>query len=289
MSTFFVLSRATGGVQMAESPATDGVIIGFIGGGNMAEAIIKGLIAGGTSPETILVSEPFEPRRQQVGETYKVKTTADNAEVASCCKTIVMAIKPQVAASVCATLRERITGEHLVVSIMAGISSSALEGYFTNPPRVVRVMPNTPALVLCGAAAASAGSRATQDDLAAVEAIFSQVGKCYRVDEKLMDAVTGLSGSGPAYVLTFIEALADGGVKNGLPRETALNLALQTVLGTARLLAETGEHPGSLRDKVTSPGGTTIAGLHALEKGSFRAIVMNAVEAATARSKELGK
>jgi pyrroline-5-carboxylate reductase len=274
---------------MEGSSIINNVNIGFIGGGNMAEAIIKGLIAGGTSPEAILVSEPFEARRQQMAEKYNVKTTADNTDVAACCKTVLLAVKPQLAASICRALKGAVTGEHLLVSIMAGVSCSTLEGYFSDPPRVVRVMPNTPALVLCGAAAASAGSTATADDLATVETIFSLVGKCYIVDEKLMDAVTGLSGSGPAYVLTFIEALADGGVKNGLPRETALNLALQTVLGTAKLLAETGEHPGSLRDKVTSPGGTTIAGLHALEKGSFRATVMNAVEAATARSKELGK
>lgn len=289
MSTFFVSDRPAKGVEMAKSSVINGISIGFIGGGNMAEAIIKGLIAGGTSAEAILVSEPFEARRQQMAENYKVKTTADNADVAACCKTIILAIKPQLAASVCSTLKGIITGEHLLVSIMAGISCSTLEGHFAKPPRVVRVMPNTPALVLCGAAAATGGKSATTEDLAKVEAIFSLVGKCYIVDEKLMDAVTGLSGSGPAYVLTFIEALADGGVKNGLPRDTALNLALQTVLGTAKLLAETGEHPGSLRDKVTSPGGTTIAGLHALEKGSFRATVMNAVEAATARSKELGK
>lgn len=274
---------------MSEKSAVRGKIIGFIGGGNMAEAIIKGMISGGTAPEAILVAEPVSARQQQLVERYKVKTTADNNYLASACKTIILAVKPQQASSVCAALTDSITGEHLLISIMAGVSCSTLESYFTDTPRVVRVMPNTPALVLSGAAAAAPGRTATSEDMAVVETIFSQVGKCYLVDEKLMDAVTGLSGSGPAYVLTFIEALADGGVKNGLPRETALNLALQTVLGTAKLLAETGEHPGSLRDKVTSPGGTTIAGLHALEKGSFRATVMNAVEAAVQRSRELGQ
>lgn len=263
--------------------------VGFIGGGNMAEAIIKGMIKGGTAPDTILVAEPVEIRRRQLAEKYAIMTTAENVEVASTCKTIILAIKPQVAAAVCTALKNEISRDHLLISIMAGISSATLEGYFPEPPRVVRVMPNTPALVLAGAAAAAPGEKATSEDMTAVESIFSMIGKCYRIDEKLLDAVTGLSGSGPAYVLTFIEALADGGVKNGIPRDTALKLALQTVLGTARLLAETGEHPGSLRDKVTSPGGTTIAGLHALEKGSFRATVMNAVEAATARSKELGQ
>ena len=274
---------------MTESPPLSGAKTGFIGGGNMAEAIIKGMLAGGTAAETILVSEPLQARRQQLADNYHVPTTAENSDVARACKTVILAVKPQQAASVCSSLERDITGEHLLVSIMAGVSCSTLEGFFSTPPRVVRAMPNTPALVLSAATATAAGRNATAEDLAAVETIFSLVGKCYRVDEKLMDAVTGLSGSGPAYVLTFIEALADGGVKNGIPREVALNLALQTVLGTAKLLAETGEHLGSLRDKVTSPGGTTIAGLHALEKGSFRATVMNAVDAATVRSKELGK
>jgi pyrroline-5-carboxylate reductase len=278
-----------GGFAMSKKSALRRTIIGFIGGGNMAEAIIKGLIAGGAAPESILVAEPVEARRRQLAEQYAITTTADNRDVAAACRTIILAIKPQMAPAACTALKSELTEAHLLISIMAGISCATLEGYFTAPPRVVRVMPNTPALVLSGATTIAPGKTATSEDLAVVETIFSLVGNCYRVEEKLMDAVTGLSGSGPAYVLTFIEALADGGVKNGIPREVALNLALQTVLGTAKLLAETGEHPGSLRDKVTSPGGTTIAGLHALEKGSFRATVMNAVEAATARSKELGK
>ncbi|NVN98817.1 MAG: pyrroline-5-carboxylate reductase [Geobacteraceae bacterium] len=265
------------------------ITLGFIGGGNMAEAIIKGMIAGGTTAETILVSEPVEARRSFLEATYGVSTTGSNEEVVRSSETVILAIKPQQAATVCTPLKNELSEKHLLVSIMAGVSCAAIEGFFTNSPRVIRVMPNTPSLVLAGAAAAAAGSLATSEDMAKVEGIFSKVGCCYRIEEKLMDAVTALSGSGPAYVLTFIEALADGGVKNGLPRDTALNLALQTVLGTARLLAETGEHPGSLRDKVTSPGGTTIAGLHALEKGAFRATVMNAVDAAAARSKELGK
>lgn len=262
---------------------------GFIGGGNMAEAIIRGMIVGGVPSGSIVVAEPVAARRAYLADTFKIVVTADNTEVVASCATIFLAVKPQVAAAVCTALKGVITPGHLLVSIMAGINCKTLEGFFNDGVRIVRVMPNTPALVLAGAAAIAGGSAATADDMDAVERIFKLAGTCCRVEEKLMDAVTGLSGSGPAYVLTFIEALADGGVKNGLPRDAALNLALQTVLGTAKLLAETGEHPGSLRDKVTSPGGTTIAGLHALEKGSFRATVMNAVEAATLRSKELGK
>lgn len=262
---------------------------GFIGGGNMAEAIIRGMIVGGVPSGSIVVAEPVASRRTYLAETFKVIVTADNAEVVASCSTIFLSVKPQIAAVVCTALKGAITTNHLVVSIMAGVNCKTLEGFFNEGARVVRVMPNTPALVLAGAAAIAGGNSATADDLHAVERIFKLAGTCCRVEEKLMDAVTGLSGSGPAYVLTFIEALADGGVKNGLPRDVASSLAIQTVLGTARLLQETGEHPGSLRDKVTSPGGTTIAGLHTLEKGSFRATVMNAVEAATLRSKELGK
>ncbi len=274
---------------MSKLSMTAGKKWGFIGGGNMAEAIIRGMTASVTAPADILVSEPLEARRQHLEAAYSVATTTDNAVIAGSCGTIVLAVKPQVATTVCTELKELISAKQLLISIMAGVTCKRIESCFSNSVRVVRVMPNTPALVLCGATAVAGGSYATGEDLAATEALFSLVGICCRLDEKLMDAVTGLSGSGPAYVLTFIEALADGGVKNGLPRDAALQLALQTVLGTAKLLAETGEHPGSLRDKVTSPGGTTIAGLHALEKGSFRATVMNAVEAATLRSKELGQ
>ena len=260
---------------------------GFIGGGNMAEAIIRGMIAGGAPAGSIFVADPAPERRSYLADSFKINVSADNSEVVSNCGSIFLAIKPQVAAWVCTGLKSVMTEDKLLISIMAGVPCRSVEGHFGGKQRVVRVMPNTPALVLEGAAAISAGSFATNEDMDAVERIFRLTGSCCRVDEKLMDAVTGLSGSGPAYVLAFIEALADGGVKNGLTREAALNLASQTVLGTAKLMIETGEHPAMLRDKVTSPGGTTIAGLHALEKGSFRATVINAVDASAARSKEL--
>ena len=172
---------------------------------------------------------------------------------------------------------------------MAGVTTGDIEARFTAPAKVVRVMPNTPALVLDAASAICAGTHAGADDILTIRHMFDLVGKTCVVDEKLLDAVTGLSGSGPAYVFTFIEALADGGVKNGLPRDIALNLAAQTVLGSARLLLETREHPAVLRDRVTSPGGTTIAGLAALENQGFRGAVIGAVDAATKRSAELGR
>ncbi len=262
--------------------------LGFIGGGNMAEALIRGLLANGMQSAQIEVAEPVESRRKFLSDRYNVQTTGDNFHVARNSEIIFLSIKPQVSASVLAQLSDSISVNTLVISIMAGISCEVIESALKAAIRVIRVMPNTPALVLAGASALCAGALATEDDLTVAEALFAQVGTTCRVEEKLFDAVTGLSASGPAYALTFLEALADGGVKNGLGRETALGLAAQTLLGTARLYLETGEHPARLKDKVTSPGGTTIAGLHALEKGCFRGTVINAVDAATARSKELG-
>ncbi len=278
-----------GGYQVKIDALLQGKKIAFIGGGNMAEAIIRGLLAAGIGGERIAVAEPVASRRSLLEDRYRVGTSGDNSAVAAGADVLVLAIKPQVAPAVLAQLKETVGSGTLVVSIMAGVSCAAIEAPLGPGARIVRVMPNTPALVMAGASALCSGSRATAEDLALGEALFAQVGTVCRVEEKLMDAVTGLSGSGPAYVLAFIESLADGGVKNGLPRDTALKLAAQTLLGTARLYLETGEHPASLRDKVTSPGGTTIAGLHALETGCFRGTVVSAVDAAVARSKELGK
>jgi pyrroline-5-carboxylate reductase len=263
--------------------------IGFIGGGNMAEALIRGLLAGGLPASRIRVTEPLAARRDYLLEMYGVEAGTSNRLLAKGCDVAILAVKPQIAPALLTELAEVLPKTTLLVSIMAGITCAAIESAFIRPVRLVRVMPNTPALVLAGASALCRGSHAADGDLALAEAIFAQVGTTCRVEERLMDAVTGLSGSGPAYVLTFIEALADGGVKNGLTRETALALAAQTVLGTAKLLLAGSEHPASLRDKVTSPGGTTIAGLHALEKGSFRATVMGTVDAATRRAEELGR
>ena len=263
--------------------------IGFIGGGNMAEALIRGLLAGGVPADRLFVADPVAERLTYLAHEYGVQTSADNTTVAGSRDILILAIKPQMAQSVLSQLAAILSDTTLLISIMAGTTCATIEGVLTRPTRLIRVMPNTPALVLQGASALSRGSHADEGDLALAEAIFNRVGTTCRVEEKFLDAVTGLSGSGPAYVLAFIESLADGGVKNGLTREAALALAAQTVMGTARLLLQTGEHPAALRDKVTSPGGTTIAGLHALEQGAFRATVMNAVGAATNRAAELGK
>jgi len=274
---------------MTQTACLDGKKIGFIGGGNMAEALIRGLLAGDFTPSRIVVAEPVDSRREYLVARYGVHVSGDNWAVSRESDILLLAVKPQIAHVVLSQLDGAFAGGTLLISIMAGITCTTIERFFSMPVKLVRVMPNTPALALAGASALAAGSSTTEADLACAEEIFARVGTTCRVSEKLLDAVTGLSGSGPAYVLTFIEALADGGVKAGLPRETALALATQTIIGTAMLLQQTGEHPAVLRDKVTSPGGTTIAGLHALENGAFRASLINAVEAATNRSIELGK
>jgi len=264
--------------------------IAFLGGGNMAEALIKGLIASGVAkPGDILASDASAERTAYLGKTYGIITHAANADAVRGAGVVVLSVKPQVIDRVLAEIAGVVDGTRLVVSIAAGVPVARIEKALKDSVRVVRVMPNTPALVLAGAAGIAGGSRATAEDLALAQTIFNAVGRAVIVEEKLLDAVTGLSGSGPAYVFMIIDALSDAGVKAGLPRPLALELAAQTVFGSAKMVLETREHPGKLRDMVTSPGGTTIEGLHALEKGKLRATLMNAVEAATARSKELGK
>ena len=263
--------------------------IAFIGGGNMAEALIKGLIAAGTAkPDHILVTDVSVDRLAHLHTTYGVQQRG-NVEAAREADIILLCVKPQVVERVLADISSAVDAKKLVISIAAGIVIAKIEKGLKETSHVVRVMPNTPALVLAGAAALAGGKHATSDDLALAQSIFNSVGRAVIVEEKLMDAVTGLSGSGPAYVFMIIDALSDAGVKAGLPRQLALELAAQTVYGAAKMVLETKEHPGKLRDMVTSPGGTTIEGLHALEKGKLRATLMNAVEAATTRSRELGK
>lgn len=261
--------------------------ISFIGGGNMAEAIIKGLI-GQNSGVQMMVAEITTERRVYLNDRYPAVKVVDNAaEAAQFGEIVILAIKPQQATSVLTALEKSLHPDQLVVSIMAGVRTHTIEEALEPGTRVVRVMPNTPALVGEGATAVCGGRKANVSDLERVSNIFAQIGQVVQVEEKLMDAVTGLSGSGPAFVCMFIEGLTDAGVKNGIPRTIAEKLAVQTVLGTAKLVHESGDHPALLRDKVTSPGGTTIAGMHALEVGAFKGTVMNAVDVATARSKEL--
>ena len=262
--------------------------IGFIGGGNMAEAIIKGLLAGGVPAAHLAVAEPSQTRATILVERYGIRICSDNQALFEASDTVILAVKPQVSGSALKGIAEAAPAQKLVISIMAGVKSSAIESMLGAGVRVVRVMPHTPALVLAGASAISRGAFASDEDLAFTRKIFDLVGTTCQVDEKLLDAVTGVSGSGPAYVLTFIEALSDAGVKHGLTREVATALAAQTVYGTAKLLLESREHPAVLKGNVASPGGTTIAAMHSLDRDGFRAATMNAVDVCVAKSKELG-
>jgi pyrroline-5-carboxylate reductase len=263
--------------------------IGFVGGGNMAEALVRGLLDAGVAADAVRVSEPDATRRETLGQRYGVALHGDNAELAAWADLLVVAVKPQVIEAALAPLAERVASDALVVSVVAGVPTARVEGLLGGSVRVVRAMPNTPALVAAGATAIAAGSHAETDDLVLAEALFGAVGRCVRVAEPALDAVTGLSGSGPAYVMLMVEALADGGVRAGLGRDVAQLLAAQTVYGAAKLLLDSGEHPAVLRDRVTSPGGTTSAGLAALEAAGVRGAVIAAIESATARSRELGR
>lgn len=263
--------------------------IGFCGGGNMAEALVRGLLHSKVkAPDQIEVSDVKAERLAHLAKAHGVRTTQDNHELVRSCEVVVLSVKPQVVDKVLSAIGADITPRHLVISVAAGVPIAALEARLPPNTRVIRTMPNTPATALAGATAISAGTHATEEDVATARALFEATGRVVVLDESLLDAVTGLSGSGPAYVMLIIEALADGGVKVGLHRDTALLLAAQTVYGSAKLLLETGEHPGRLKDMVTSPGGTAIAGLHTLESGALRKTLIDAVEVATKRAAELG-
>lgn len=263
--------------------------LGFIGVGNMGEALVKGLVSSGAArPEEVFVSARRPERVAELVKLYGVRG-GTNAEVARQSDVVVLAVKPQILDQVLRGVSADLSREKLVVSVAAGVPIAAIERRLHPPMRIVRTMPNTPATVGAGATAIALGEHATDADLAIAKAIFDSVGITVVLEEGQLDAVTGLSGSGPAYLFLIIEALADAGVKVGLSRRASMQLAAQTVLGSAKLLIESGQHPGLLKDGVTSPGGTAIAGLHTLEAGGLRNVLMNAVEAATRRSRELGE
>lgn len=264
---------------------------GFLGSGKMATALVRGMIrAGAADAGSITVSDPVASAREALAAEAGVAASDDNREVVARSDVVVLAVKPQSMASVLAEVAGSVTPDHLVISIAAGVSIATIAaGLGGDPRRIVRVMPNTPALLGEGASGFCLGPDARPEDEAVVRACVDSVGRSFRVAEPLLDAVTGLSGSGPAFVYTVIDALSDGGVRMGLPREVATALAAQTVLGAAKMVLETGLHPGVLKDQVTSPGGTTIAGLHALERAGVRAGLIDAVQAATLRSAELGR
>jgi pyrroline-5-carboxylate reductase len=263
--------------------------IGFVGGGNMATALIRGLLLSKmVTPEQIMASDVKAERLEELHTQFGIGTTEDNEALAGFADVIVIAVKPQIVDRILEPISKGMVEGNLVVSIAAGVPVDAIEARLPAKARVIRAMPNTAAIALAGATAIAPGTHATKHDLEIARALFEAVGRCVTLDESLLDAVTGLSGSGPAYVMVIIDALADGGVKVGLGRDTALLLAAQTVYGAAKLQLETGEHPGRLKDQVTSPGGTAIAGLHTLESGGLRRTLIDAVEAASLRSAELG-
>lgn len=261
--------------------------IGFIGGGSMAEALITGLLGAGLmEPATVYVSDISDTRLDYLREKFGLQT-GDNTTVCRAADIVILAVKPQVMPFVLEEIAPAVSAELTVVSIVAGITTEVIESFFSRPVPVVRVMPNTPCLVGQGASALCPGKFSSQSNLDKAMAVFRTSGQAVVVAESMMDCVTGLSGSGPAYMYMIMEGLIDGAVRLGMSRDVARVLTAQTMLGSAQMVLETGEHPARLKDMVTTPGGTTIAGLYALEEGALRSVLMKAVAEATNRSSEL--
>ena len=263
----------------------------FLWCGNMGEALVSGLVQSGSAqPPNIICTDVREGRLEELRARYGVRTTPSNVEAVAQSEVVIYAVKPQLMAEVLKETADQLDMSKLIISIAAGVPLRAIESLLHKELRLIRVMPNIAASVKESATALSAGKHAKKEDVELAMAIFNSVGKAVFLRENyLMDAITGLSGSGPAYIFIIVDALADAGVKMGLSRKDSQFLAAQTVMGAAKMLMETGEHPGQLKDRVTSPGGTAIAGIHTLEKGGLRTTLINAVEAATLRSKELGE
>lgn len=264
--------------------------VGFIGGGNMGEALIKGFLAASLlKPDQIHVFEVIPARLEYLENTYGICPRSSIADLASATSIIVLAVKPQTMSAVLGELNAQLSLRRLIISIAAGVPLSTLLNALPKGLPVIRVMPNTPALVQEGASALARGPNVSEEQMQQALALFRAVGIAVEVEEKWMDTVTGLSGSGPGYILLLLEAFIDAGVLMGLPRPIARDLLLQTVAGTVKMVRETGKHPAELKDLVTSPGGTTIRGLAVLEEQGVRGAIMRAIEAATLRSQELGK
>jgi pyrroline-5-carboxylate reductase len=269
----------------------DNETVVVIGAGNIGRALIGGMIRGDLlAPEQLIATRRTEAALETLTDEYPgLRTSTDNAAAANEASILLLTIKPQSRAEVITKIRDKVNEDVLVISVLAGVTTETLQYNFGHELPVVRAMPNTPALVDEGATALASGTFASRDHLAMAQKIFEAVGEAEVVPEYLMDAVTGLSGSGPAYVYMFIEALTDAGVKQGLPREAAARLATQTVYGAAKLVRDTGKHPAILRDEVTTPGGTAIAAVSELESHGLRTMMINAVATATDRSKQLNK
>jgi pyrroline-5-carboxylate reductase len=288
--TRIATSNSSDGLRWSKMAEAHFPRVGFIGAGRMATAMVQSLIRTKlTSPDRIVACDVIQEAREALSDMTEVKVHKEIKPVVEHSDVLFLAVKPQVMAEVLLELKPLVTSKHLVVSVAAGVTLTQLAAMLGTKVRLVRVMPNTPILVGAGAAAFCLGPKATFEDADLVQRILGTLGKAIELPERLMDAVTGLSASGPAYVAVIIEALADGGVRAGLSRDVANQLAMQTVYGTAKMLLETGLHPGMLKDMVASPGGTTIAGLHAMERGGVRSGLIDAVVAATQRAGELGR
>jgi len=266
------------------APATQ---YGFLGGGAMAESIVRALLASGAAPASAIAASDVAAQRRAALSALGIRVTSANEEVAAGAEIIVIAVKPGVVPQVLAEVGPAVRAEQLVISIAAGVPLARVEAALADDVPAVRAMPNILIAARAGATALTPGRRATAEHVAIARRLFEAGGRVVEVPEALLDAVTGLSGSAPAFVMLFIEALADGGVLAGLPREIAMTLAIQTVLGAAKLLEERGEHPGTWKDRVATPAGTTIAGLAELENAGVRGAVMRAVAAAAQRAREL--
>ena len=264
--------------------------IGVVGAGKIGSAIVRGMIkAGLVTKDQVMASDVSDALRQAIAKELGIKVTPDNGDLCDFADVVILAVKPQIVDPVAKEIAKKVGKSKLVISVAAGVPLSRIEANLEKGARVVRVMPNIPCVVGAGAAGYAGGNHATAQDLEICGSILNSFGVGLPVEEKYLDAVTGLSGSGPAYVFLFMEALADGGVQVGLTRDVALKLAMQTVYGAARMAIESTKHLGELKDEVASPGGTTIAGLYALEQRGFKGAVMDAIVNATRRSQELGK
>jgi len=263
--------------------------IAFVGSGFMGGALIRGLVeSGAVKPSNITATDPRESVLKNLAKELGIKTSSDNSEAVADAGIVVLAVKPQVLESVVKSLKGKLGRKKLIISIAAGVKTGAVAQWLSSGAKVVRAMPNMGATIGLSATALCAGDAANEVDIAIARQIFDSVGESVVVEEKLMDAVTGLSGSGPAFVFAFLEGLIDAGVRCGLTRETATVLARQTLYGAAKMARDLGEHPSLLKERITSPGGTTIAGLTVLEEAGFRGLIIRAVEKAVERSKELG-
>lgn len=260
--------------------------IGFIGGGALAEAVISGIRGNFVASNNIFVAEPRKDRCAELINRYRVNASTDIDSFVDGVNLLFLAVKPKDAPAALNNLKKKLTLNTTIMSVVAGLKIAAIENFFPNNP-IIRVMPNVAVRVGEAMAAFTTNNRVLEADKILAKTFWASIGRAIEIDEKLMDAVTGLSGSGPAYAFLMIDALADGGVAVGLPRNVAIELAAQTLLGAAKLVLETGEHPAALRDKVTSPAGTTIEGVRVLERGGFRSALIEAVIAATDKSKNL--